>query len=112
MTFFLKDENEDLEDQEQEVIPIKEEALENALLNLRRFYKWSIKDGNEAHRQIAALQEELTNAANVQAKVAVISDHLTLASQSFTGIEGLSSQCLKITEKVSLLPSLLVSEGG
>ena len=81
------------------MIPIKEEALENALLNLRRFYKWSIKDGNEAHRQIAALQEELTNAANVQAKVAVISDHLTLASQSFTGIEGLSSQCLKITEK-------------
>ena len=71
------------------MIPIKEEALENALLNLRRFYKWSIKDGNEAHRQIAALQEELTNAANVQAKVAVISDHLTLASQSFTGIEGL-----------------------
>ena len=83
------DEIEGVVNDQQEVIPIKEEALENALLNLRRFYKWSIKDGNEAHRQIAALQEELTNAANVQAKVAVISDHLTLASQSFTGIEGL-----------------------
>ena len=83
------DDIEGVVNDQQEVIPIKEEALENALLNLRRFYKWSIKDGNEAHRQIAALQEELTNAANVQAKVAVISDHLTLASQSFTGIEGL-----------------------
>ena len=92
---FSSKDNEDEEDQE--VIPIKEEALENALLNLRRFYKWSIKDSEEAQRQIAALQEELSNAANVQAKVAVISDHLTLASQSFTGIEGLFFLCINIS---------------
>ena len=75
------------QDFEQEAIPIKEEALENALVNLRRFYKWSIKDGEEAQRQIAALQEELANAVTTQAKQAVITDHLTLASQSFTGLE-------------------------
>ena len=59
---------------------VKEEALENAMVNLKRFYKWSIKNHEEAERQIRTLQEEVANAPDVQAKVAIISDHLTLAS--------------------------------
>lgn len=62
---------------------VKEETLENALVNLKRFYKWSIKDDQEAKRTIAALLDEVDNAGTIQEKIAVISDHLTLASQSF-----------------------------
>ena len=50
------------------------------MVNLKRFYKWSIKNHEEAERQIRTLQEEVANAPDVQAKVAIISDHLTLAS--------------------------------
>ena len=53
------------------------------MVNLKRFYKWSIKNHEEAERQIRTLQEEVANAPDVQAKVAIISDHLTLASHSF-----------------------------
>jgi hypothetical protein len=70
-----------------DAIPIKEEALENAMINLKRFYKWSLKNSEVANRQIAALNDEVNNAHNIQTKVAVISDHLTLASQSFAGLE-------------------------
>lgn len=62
---------------------VKEETLENALVNLKRFYKWSIKDDQESKRIIAALLDEVDTAGSIQEKIAVISDHLTLASQSF-----------------------------
>ena len=66
---------------------IKEETLENALVNLKKFYRWSMKDGDQAQRHISALLDEVANAESMQMKVAIISDHLTLASQSFTGMQ-------------------------
>ena len=76
-------ESEDEEEVDDQVL-VKEEALENAMVNLKRFYKWSIKNQDEADRQIRNLLDEVANASDVQAKVAIISDHLTLASHSFT----------------------------
>ncbi len=76
-----------IEEPTEEQSVIKEEALENALVNLKKFYKWSIKDEKESQRQIAALLEEVANADSIQDKIAIISDHLTLASQSFSGID-------------------------
>ena len=64
---------------------IKEETLDNALVNLKKFYKWSIKDQEDAQKQIKALLDEVQNAESMQTKIAIISDHLTLASQSFQG---------------------------
>ncbi len=76
------------DDEEAEMdIPIKEEALENALINLQRFYKFTLKNSGEANRQIANLKDEVANAPNMQSRVAIISHHLTLASQSFMGID-------------------------
>lgn len=69
----------------EEPVLVKEEALENAMINLKRFYLWSIKDKDLAQRQIFDLQEEVDRARSMQAKVDVISHHLTVASQSFSG---------------------------
>ena len=64
----IKGSEDEVEDDEDPVL-VKEEALENAMVNLKRFYKWSIKNPHEAERQIRALQEEVANAPDVQAKV-------------------------------------------
>ena len=63
------DEDEDEVEEDDDPVLVKEEALENAMVNLKRFYKWSIKNQHEAERQIRALQEEVANAPDVQAKV-------------------------------------------
>ena len=77
----------------EEIVPgsnpvlIKDEAIDNAIINLKKFYRWSIKDQQESTRQISQLMDEVENADSNPAKVAIISDHLTLASQSFSGMQ-------------------------
>ena len=65
----IKGSDDEDEVEDEDPVLVKEEALENAMVNLKRFYKWSIKNQHEAERQIRALQEEVANAPDVQAKV-------------------------------------------
>lgn len=68
-------------------VPVKQEAIDNAMVNLKRFYEWSIKNKAESQKQIDRLVQEVDLAQTVQDRAAIIRHHLTLASMSFPGLE-------------------------
>ena len=70
----VSDEVEEEEDATTPVPPplIKEETLENALINLKKFYIWSMKDSDQAQRHISALLDEVANAETMQVSVITV----------------------------------------
>ncbi len=72
-------------------IPEYCKALDNCKifvkLDVLFHFRYTLKGSDAANRQISNLKDEVANAPNMQTKVAIISHHLTLASQSFIGVD-------------------------